>query len=383
MSKQVYPGNIHVFTSRGPNKNIIIKANPGETLTIEGTATGTPTLDLSDGHIYIGSASNVATDKAVSGDATLANTGVLTLANTAVTPASYTNTSLTVDSKGRITAASSGSIPATTTQLIYNNAGALAGDSTLTFNNSTKVLTSSVINIGDGTVGAPSISFTNEPDCGFYKAGTNLINISTGGANSCSFGTGASVSSLVSVGHNASDVSGSAGTGCMLSVSGTQYFDGANNQLRAPMEVINTTTNGVNITPVQINFLNSSNVVCGSIYRPSESSVALALSSDHRLKENIEDIENGLDKINNLLPVSWNWKSGGGFSAGFLAHEYIETMNFSESGLGTKDQVDNSGNPVYQSINTNVLFPYIVSALQQLSASIEILKNKVNQLENP
>lgn len=71
--------------------------------------TAAPVLEnLTDGHIFVGNASNIATDVAMSGDATLANTGALTLANSGVTAATYTinGTNLfTVDAKGRVTSA--------------------------------------------------------------------------------------------------------------------------------------------------------------------------------------------------------------------------------------------------------------------------------------
>jgi hypothetical protein len=56
---------------------------------------------LSNGNILVGNGSNVATAVAVSGDATLSNTGAITLANTAVTAGTYK--SVTVDGKGRVT----------------------------------------------------------------------------------------------------------------------------------------------------------------------------------------------------------------------------------------------------------------------------------------
>lgn len=55
---------------------------------------------LSSGNILIGNASNAATSIAVSGDATLSNTGVLTLKNTGT---AGTFTSVTTDAQGRIT----------------------------------------------------------------------------------------------------------------------------------------------------------------------------------------------------------------------------------------------------------------------------------------
>lgn len=46
---------------------------------------------LSSAHIFVGNGSNVATDVAVSGDLTLANTGAFTIANNAITTAKIAN----------------------------------------------------------------------------------------------------------------------------------------------------------------------------------------------------------------------------------------------------------------------------------------------------
>lgn len=59
--------------------------------------------------------------------------------------------------------------------------GTGASRKTMVDTDSTQTVTNKTHQAADGAVGAPSISFVNEPDCGLYKEGTNAIAAATAG----------------------------------------------------------------------------------------------------------------------------------------------------------------------------------------------------------
>mgnify|MGYP003130291578 CR=1 FL=1 len=114
--------------------------------------------------------------------------------------------------------------------------------------------------------------------------------------------------------------------------------------------------------------------------------VAIANYSDYRLKENIVDYTGGLTTINALKVKSFNKKEGaskGITQQGFLAHELAEHIPLAV--LGEKDamKVDEMGKtvPDYQQVTRETFVPYLVSAIQELSAKNDALEARIKTLE--
>jgi hypothetical protein len=110
-------------------------------------------------------------------------------------------------------------------------------------------------------------------------------------------------------------------------------------------------------------------------------STTISSISDQRLKENIRDLNVGLDKIMALKPRLYDWKEGKGANIknarGFIAQEFEEVF---------PDLIDEwrepapEGEKPYKSVRQD-LIPVLVRAIQEQQALIESLTTRLTALE--
>jgi hypothetical protein len=107
------------------------------------------------------------------------------------------------------------------------------------------------------------------------------------------------------------------------------------------------------------------------------SATSYATSSDYRLKENVVPMTGALDKISQLKPCTYVWKSTGEASQGFIAHELQDVVP--ECVTGKKDAVNEDGSIKPQGIDTSFLVATLTAAIQELKAEVDALKSQLNQ----
>lgn len=122
-------------------------------------------------------------------------------------------------------------------------------------------------------------------------------------------------------------------------------------------------------------FINPNGVV-GSIVTHG-SVVIYNTSSDYRIKENVVDIADGITRVKQLQPRRFNFIADDTTIVdGFLAHEAQAVVP--EAVTGTKDEVDDDGNPVMQGIDQSKLVPLLTAALKEAIAKIETLEQRLS-----
>ena len=158
------------------------------------------------------------------------------------------------------------------------------------------------------------------------------------------------------------------------------------NSSAAPYYGIEMKDNGSAGTTYGILFSRSS--LIGSISY-NASSVSYNTTSDYRLKNNISDVLNAIDRVKQLKPIRFNFISEPNKTVdGFLAHEVQEVVP--EAIVGEKDAVetyiDDDGNeqtrPFYQGIDQSKLVPLLTAGLKEAIAKIETLEARITALEN-
>ena len=125
----------------------------------------------------------------------------------------------------------------------------------------------------------------------------------------------------------------------------------------------------------------------GNIGAPNGNNIYNA--SDERLKENMVELTNGLDKIKKLKPISFNWKEGwveslsGKKEYGFGAQTTQVVDEMLVEPFGTEDALLNGEtieNPLR--VNEKYITPLLVKAIQEQQEQIETLKAEVAALKS-
>ena len=154
---------------------------------------------------------------------------------------------------------------------------------------------------------------------------------------------------------------------------------------------------------VLFNNTNSSVTEAGSIEITGATSVAYRTSSDYRLKENVVDVADGIDRVKQLNPVRFNFIGEDPVVDGFLAHEVqdivpeaiggtkdamkdqeyeVSPAVYNEEGeLVTESVIGTRSVPDYQGIDQSKLVPLLTAALQEAISKIESLEARMQTLE--
>ena len=218
----------------------------------------------------------------------------------------------------------------------------------------------------DGSVSAPAFVI-NDGNTGFYRPSNNCIGFTTDGTERMRVDNGGKLT-LATGGSN---ITAGGGT--------PQFSMNFQAGTTGPGLTIQdtTATNG----NAFIRFVNAG-TYAGQISSNGGTSMTYGSASDHRLKENVEDMTGAITRVKSLQPRRFSWIADDldapNFD-GFLAHEAQSVVP--EAVIGTHNQVDDDGNAMMQSIDQSKLVPLLTAALKESIAKIETLETEMTALK--
>lgn len=247
----------------------------------------------------------------------------------------------------------------------------------------------------DGTAAAPSITFADDNDTGFYRttAVTNAFSVAAAGTRTATWGYGGGTANLI-VGNDTP-------VNAIPSSGQSAIRLGVASGLAGGIEIWSTSTGAVNAI-----WLGNSNGIVGSVVT-NGSTTTYNTTSDYRLKDNVADITNAIDLVKQLPTKQFTFKADPSTVwHGFIAHELgavypnavtgekdavIEVGDFvnpngkvvgKNARKRPNDKVPNGVDfvpsatiPEYQCVDHSKLVPLLVKAVQELTARIEALES--------
>ena len=251
-------------------------------------------------------------------------------------------------------------------------------------------ITSGQHNVCVGAISGGQTTGSNCVSIAWFSGGARRSTMAATGSNNISIGQFSNglittAADNVSVGHNSGAnlttginnvfIGSHAGTSAVFSGStGTVNIETTNNNICIGHGT-GPSANNVNGEIVLGNFAQS-------VLRCNVS--GLSAISDRRDKTNIEDIPVGLDFVNQLRPVKFQWNHrttenalNGTLAAGFIAQEAKETC--------TNNNADylnlvNDNQPEALEMNPTNIIPVLVKAVQELSAEVTSLRSQLEAL---
>jgi hypothetical protein len=158
-------------------------------------------------------------------------------------------------------------------------------------------------------------------------------------------------------------------------LSNLQILKDAN--LAGVLNVVGNTTLS-NLTVNGTAQINGSLGVSGSITASSFNA-----TSDRRLKMNIVCLQNQVNEILKIQPVSFKWAPDGRDDYGFIAQDVYNTYPILRPAIGNVDPnssldepLDKNGNPIYYSMDYGRMTPFLWQGLREIIKRIECLETE-------
>ena len=211
-----------------------------------------------------------------------------------------------------------------------------------------RITSSGVVDIkSGGTASAPSLIFEGDTNTGLFH-GADTLGFSTAGSERMRIGSNGQVTIATTAWRNDFYL----GMPITTSVSG--------------IATQNAASSGTHYAAA---FYNSSNSTIGTI-TTTNTATAYNTSSDARLKD-VTGEARGLEVINKLNPVSYNWKADGKADEGLIAQEVQEIV---------PNAVTQNSDDYYQ-MDYSKLVVHLVKGMKEQQEQIEALQSEINLLK--